>query len=216
MLLRELRSIADEPNVSELVVALEQERLIHLFSPALSGQKLNQGALAKLQRARQLIPYGMDLNLDSLGLFLYFLTERLTPREKLALATNLRMSKRDLVLWQKLESRSRKLQSHLKSPDLHRPSQVYQRLRDAPGDEVLFLYLRCPERLVHDRIRNYLQKYLLAAQEINDRDAAAAGVEPGTPMFQKTKQEMIGARLDGRKWQPAARPTKGSRRAKKK
>ncbi len=58
--------------------------------------------------------------------------------------------------------------------------------------------LRSGERIVHDRIRNYLQKYLPAAQEITDRDVISAGGQPGTPAFAKLKTEMITHRLDAR------------------
>jgi hypothetical protein len=75
---------------------------------------------------------------------------------------------------------------------------VYQTLVKAPGDQVLFLLLRSAERLVQDRIRNYLQKYLSAAQEVGDSDVVAPGVQPGTPKFEKAKAELIAARLDAR------------------
>ena len=49
-----------------------------------------------------------------------------------------------------------------------------------------------------DRIKNYLQKYLPAAQEITEKDVIERGVQPGTPKFAKVHQQMIAARLDAR------------------
>jgi len=200
-LAREFRSIANESKVGEVTTALAEEGLLTLFSPALSGPKLNLAALAKLEKAKQMIPYWVDLNLNNLEIFLYFLTEKLSPKEKAALARRLKITKAEQELWQKLEARSRRLGAELRSRKLHRASELYRRLREAPGDEILFLYLRAPERIVRDRIRTYLQKYLFVVQEVTDRDVSLqAGVEPASPEFSQIKEEMIAARLDGRKW----------------
>ena len=208
LLLQELQEIAQELNSGEVMMDLEQENLIHLFSPALAGSKLNSGALAKLQKARQMIPFGVNLNYDHLGLFLYCLTEKLTAKDKTELSKHLVMSREVVDSWQKLAARSRKLAKDLMSSKLHRPSDVYEALNKTPCEQVLFQYLNSSERLVHDRIRNYLQKYLLTAQEVNDRDVIAAGYEFGSPQFDKAKEEMILALLDGRKWKPASAPAK--------
>ncbi len=73
-LLEELRHIANEPNCADVVKLLEEEKLLHLFSPDLAGAKLNHAGLQKLQKARQMVPFGIDIHLESMGLFLYFLT----------------------------------------------------------------------------------------------------------------------------------------------
>jgi hypothetical protein len=76
-------------------------------------------------------------------------------------------------------------------------------LSKARGDEVLFLLMRSPLRIVQDRIRNYLQKYLPLAQEVTDDEVRAKGVEPGTPKFQKAKDELIVQKLNARPKKPA-------------
>jgi len=204
--MRELREIANQVNGGEVVAALENENLLHLFSPALSGSKLNMGALSRLEKARQLVPYGSNLKLDNIGVFLYFLTEKLTSSEKSAMIRNLEMEKPVVELWQKLPARCRTLEKELKSQKLHRASELYHRLIAVPGDQILFLYLHTSERIVHDRLRNFLQKYLLMAQEITDRDVTAeTGLDPSDEAFAEMKGQMIDARLDGRKWTPPAR-----------
>ena len=55
-LAEELRHIATEPSPSEVMKALEQDGLLPLFSPALAGAKLNLAGLAKLEKARRLLP----------------------------------------------------------------------------------------------------------------------------------------------------------------
>ncbi len=202
-LFEELRQIADDPNVPEVIKALEEEKLLHLFSPALAGAKLNLAGLTKLQKARQLIPAGVKFPVENLGLFLYFFTEKLTPKEKAALVKATAMRKAEVELWQKIEQRSRKLERELKSAKLNRPSRVYEVASKAPGDEILFLLVHSQVRLVQDRLKNYVQKYLPLAQEVTDEDVKAQGVQPGTPKFEKARAELIAARLNARPKKPA-------------
>ncbi len=197
-LLEELRHIANEPNCADVVHALEQEKLLHLYSPALEGAKLNMPGLQKLQKARQTVPFGVDIHLESIGVFLYFLTEKMPDKDSAAFIKRIGLTKREIEQWQKLESRAKSLEKSLKSAKLQKPSLVYTVLSKAPGDQIIFLLAHSSERLVHDRIKNYLQKYVPAAQEITDADVVAAGAKPGTPKFQKMREELILTRLDAR------------------
>ncbi|MBZ5608050.1 MAG: hypothetical protein LAP38_07330 [Acidobacteriia bacterium] len=207
-LLEELRHTANEPNCADVVRVLQEEKLLQLYSPALEGAKLNTAGLQKLQKARQTVPFGVDIHLEPLGVFLYFFAEKLTAKERADLIKGIGLTRRDVDQWQKLEARSKKLEKDLKSAKLQKPSLVYQALTKAPGDQILFLLAHSSERLVHDRIKNYLQKYLPAAQEITERDVVAAGAKPGTPKFQKVREELILTRLDARpKKVPPPEPT---------
>jgi tRNA nucleotidyltransferase/poly(A) polymerase len=205
-LFEELQHIADETDPGAILQALEAEKLLPLFSPALTGGKLNMAGLAKLQKAKQLVPFGIEFRANNLALFLFLLAEKLSPKEKADLIAATAMGKHDVSLWQKLESRSKQVERELKSAKLQKASMMYQACAKAPGEEILFLFLRSEHRLVQDRIRNYLQKYLPAAQEITDKQVAATGVTPGTPKFRKLKEEMIATRLDVRVKKPVPLP----------
>jgi tRNA nucleotidyltransferase/poly(A) polymerase len=205
-LLEELHRIANEQNVADVVHALDEEKLMALYSPALTGPKLNLQALQKVQKVRQLAPVGGGFLFDGFGLFLTVLTEKITPKEKSALVEQTAMPKSDVDEWQKLETRAKKLEKELKSPKLQKPSHVYHALSKARGEEMLYLLYKSPERTVQDRIKNYFQKYLPAAQEITERDVVAAGGQPGTPKFQKLRDELITTRLDSRPRKPAPPP----------
>src|SRR3984957_12003939 len=197
-LLEELRKIANEPNCADVVAILDEEKLLPLISPLLTAAKLNMPGLQKLQKAKQLVPFGIDIHLENMGLFLYFLTEKLNVKEKAALAKGIGLSKKEIELWQKLEVKAKKLEKDLKSAKLQKPSHVYSLLSKSPGDQFLFLLAHSSERLVHDRIRNYLQKYLPSAQEVTDKDVLATGAKPGTPKFQKVREDLILTKLDAR------------------
>lgn len=194
----ELRSIAEDPNAGDILKALEDEKLLQLCSPALTGPKLNQVGFAKLQKARQMVPFGIEFPAEHIGLFLSILMEKLNAKERAALIKATALTKKDVNAMQKLEPAAKKLEKALKSPKLQKPSHLYDLLVHTPGEQILFLLVRSNERIVRDRIQNYLQKYLLTAQEVTDKDVMEQGVHPGTPKFKKLKAEMIATRLDAR------------------
>jgi len=60
-----------------------------------------------------------------------------------------------------------------KGPEVGEAAEAIQGLSVAfrgAGDQILFLLAHSSERLVHDRIKNYLGKYLPTAQEVTERD----------------------------------------------
>jgi tRNA nucleotidyltransferase/poly(A) polymerase len=205
-LLEELRRIANEQNVGDVMHALGEEKLVTMFSPALTGSGLNMVGLHKLQKVRQLAPVGGGFFFEGFGLFLYVLTEKLSSKERSALIKATGMERHEVDQWQKLEARAKKLEKELKSAKLVKASKVYQVLTKARGEEMLFLLFKSSERTAQDRIKNYFQKYLPAAQEITERDVVAAGGQQGTPKFQKIRDELIATRLDARPRKPAPLP----------
>jgi tRNA nucleotidyltransferase (CCA-adding enzyme) len=202
----ELRQMASEANAGDLLQTLEQEKLLFLFSPALSGSKLNLAGFSKLQKARQLAPFGIELRMNSLPLFLGVLLEKLNAKERTELLKTAAMTKGEINTWQKLDGAAKKLEREVKSPKLQKASQVYQVLAKAPGEQILYLVLNSEQRIVQDRIRNYFQKYLPASLEITDEVVRAAGGTPGTPKYQRLKEELILVRLDARPKKPAPAP----------
>jgi tRNA nucleotidyltransferase/poly(A) polymerase len=197
-LLEQLRQIAGEMNPGEVLKELEEQKLLAQVSPALTGAKLNLPGFAKLLKARQYVPFGIAFAVNDFALFLFLLTEKLTPKEQAALANAVAMDRNEKQIVGKVQARSKKLEKELKSAKLQKPSQVYNVLAPEKGEVILHLYLTTGERLVQDRIRNYLQKYILAAAEISDAEVEAEGLKPGTPKFAKRKLEKVDARLDSR------------------
>jgi tRNA nucleotidyltransferase (CCA-adding enzyme) len=204
-LFEELRAIAEEPSAGEVLRELERAHLIGIFSETLAGPKLSVASITRLEKLKRLLPAGGGIQPAGMGPFLFVLTEKMSPRERAELIRRLEMRKPEVDAWQKLEARAKKLEHALRSARLKLPSQVYQTLADAPGDELLFLLYRSSQRTVQDRIRNYLQKYYPAAQEVTDAEIEKAGGKPGTAKYQKVKQELITTRLNTRK-KPAPPP----------
>ena len=207
----ELRKMAEEPNAGDLIEGLEQEKLLQLYSPALAGLKTNLPAFQKLQKARQMAPVGVEFKIHPLPLFLNVLLEKLNAKERAELIKTAGLTKAEVAASQKLDSAANKLERDLKSAKLQKASQLYQALVNAPGEAVLYLVLHSQQRIVQDRIKNYFQKHLPASLEITNEMVAAAGAAPGTPKFQKAKDQMIYTRLDARPKKPApeAEPAPG-------
>ena len=202
----ELRKMAEEPNAGDLMEALEQEKLIELYSPALAGPKLNLQTFQKLQKARQLVPGGAEFRLHGLPLFLNVLLEKLNAKERAALIQTAGVTRAEANAYQKLDALAKKLERELKGAKLQKASQLYQALKNAPGEAILYLLLHSSQRLVQDRIKNYFQKHLPASLEVTDEMVAATGAAPGTPKFHRTKEQMILTRLDARPKKPAPEP----------
>ncbi|HEY2845354.1 MAG TPA: hypothetical protein VGJ09_16945 [Bryobacteraceae bacterium] len=203
---RELRNIAGEPDSQDLLAALEQEKLIELYSPALTGAKLNLPTFAKLQKARHMVPFGIEFRINTLALFLYLLFEKLNAKERAAVCTAAELTRVEALAPDKVVVGAKKLERDLKSPKLQKASQLYTALAKAPGEQVLYLAVYSTQRIVHDRIRNYFQKYVPMALEVTDEAVAATGAAPGTPKFQRVKEEMILTRLDARPKKVAPAP----------
>ena len=193
---QELRQIALEPLAGDVLKGLEDAHLIQLFSPALTGAKLNLAGFQKLQKARQSFSFGSDIIGNSYSLFLFLLFEKLSPKERAQLIATAGIPRAEVDAASRLEARANKVEKELATAKLQKPSALYAILTKVPGELLLFLLMRSNQRLVIDRIKNYLQKYLPAAQEVTEKDVV--GAEPGTPKFAKLYQKLIAARLDAR------------------
>lgn len=196
---RELCAMAEEPNVAELLRLLETEKLLEGFHPALAGGKSNSAGLTKLQKAKQQVPFGLDLHTDHLALFLTVLAEKLNPKERSQLAKNCGLNRKDVDHWLKVEKKAKAAERMLKGAKLQRPSALYAALSEVPGEQILYLLMHSDQRLVLDRCKNFLQKYAPAAAEVTDAEVTeATGIAPGANAFAKAKREYINKKLDSR------------------
>ena len=73
----ELVQLAAEPLIHDTIQALDEEKLLPLFAPALTGTKANLADLLKLQKARQMVPFGIDFPIHNLPLLLSVLGAKL-------------------------------------------------------------------------------------------------------------------------------------------
>src|SRR5690606_33887923 len=103
------------------------------------------------------------------------LTEKLSPKDITGLVKNTALTKAEQNLWKTLPVRAKKLEKALASVKIKKASQIYELLSATPGDEILFLLCRSQQRLVVDRLKNFLQKYLITAQEVTEADVVEKG-----------------------------------------
>jgi tRNA nucleotidyltransferase (CCA-adding enzyme) len=200
----EILSVAMDPHAVAVLEAFDGYGMLKLISPAWSGPRLNAAGLARFEKlANSVLPHGSRGG--SLA-FLYVLTEKLEPSERTQLMKAFPLSPDAAALAKQLPGHAKKLESVLRSPRMHRPSQVWEALEKAPTDEILLVLYESSARVVQDRIRAFYQKYLPLAEEVAAEHAAAsAGVPatpksgaPGTPKFEKARRAMIVARLNAR------------------
>lgn len=197
-LARELRQIGIEPTAGDILKALDDEHLLPVFSPALTGPKLNLPGFARLQKAQQAVPFGLPFPADHFSLFLATLLEKLSSRERSQLAAQSGIEKADLDAAAKLETRAKKFEKELAAAKFTKPSTAYTFLQKAPGEVLLHLLAHSTQRIVLDRIKNYLGKYLQTAGEVTEQDVLDNGGVLNTPNFAKVQAKLIAARLDAR------------------
>jgi tRNA nucleotidyltransferase (CCA-adding enzyme) len=202
----ELKRISMEDNPSEILKGLDEGGLLPLFSPALAGTKLNLQGIAKFEKMSRLLTDDARSRAARFGPFLYVMTEKLSAKEKQALIKATEMAKSDVDLWQKLEARAKKLETALRSARIKKASQVYHIVAPAQPDEVLFLLYQSGVKPVQERLRNYFQKYLPAIQEITPEEWATVEGKPGTPKYNKAREDFITNRLDRRPKKPEPLP----------
>jgi tRNA nucleotidyltransferase/poly(A) polymerase len=195
-LAEELKRIGMEDNPSSILTALQEAGLLALFSPALTGPKLNLAGIQRFEKNSKLLPDDTASRSARFGPFLYALTEKLSAKEKQALIKATEMTKAELEPWQKLEARARKLETSLRAARVKKASQVYQIMTAAAPDEILFQLYHSTFKPVQERMRNYYQKYLPLLQEITPEEWATIEGKPGTPKYNKARDSFIALRLD--------------------
>jgi tRNA nucleotidyltransferase/poly(A) polymerase len=196
-LAREIRAVAMDLNAAPMLEALDRLGLLTLISPSLTASKLNAAGVARFSKlAHSVLAYG-----TAGGWFAYLdvLSENLNDAEKADLVRAFEMPPEELALAGKIGLQAKKLETALKSPAIHRPSQVWAALESATADEVLMVLYQSPVRLVQDRIRAFYEKYLPQAQEVTGEQVeAATGAKPGTPKFARARRGVIAALLNAR------------------
>ncbi len=195
---REIVKIGEEINPLPILELLDKERLLDLFFPGFTGPKINAAGFQKVLKFRGMLPFGAHVQEDRFSVFLFTVSEKWTPKEKLAFLKNTKLSRPEADAWKNLEKKAKTLETALKSPKLNKPSRIYEKLVDAPFDQILVLLYKSSQRVVQDRIKNYLQKYLPSALEVSDEDLLAAGGQPGTPKGAALKKKLILTRVDAR------------------
>jgi tRNA nucleotidyltransferase/poly(A) polymerase len=192
----ELKLVGAEDNAAGIIDALAQAGLLGLFSAALAENHPHRAGLAKFEKIARMLPDELPVRAARFGPFMVALTEKLSSREKQALAKHLELSRADTNHWLQLEARSKKLAAALRSPRIRKPSQVYQIVSTAAPDQVMFLLYASALKPVQDRLRAYFQKYLPAVQEITPEEWATVEAKPSRQ--QKAREEFIANRLDRR------------------
>jgi tRNA nucleotidyltransferase (CCA-adding enzyme) len=195
---RELRNLANETNSADIVKLLDDEKLLPLFCAALTGDKVNHAGLQKLQKARLHVPPELEFPVDNLSLFLTALGEKLTKAEREALAKSCALTEEEVTAWRKLEDGAKKLEKELKAPGLNRPSKVYAAASKGTGAQILYLLSKSDSRLVQDRLKNHLQKYLMVDHELTEEEIGETGGKPGSPKYLKARLAVLSKKLDAR------------------
>ena len=201
----ELKRISAEDSPAEILKALEDVKLVSLFSPVLAGPKSNLPGLAKFEKLAKLLPDDPKTRAARQGPFFYVLSEKMNAKEKQTLIKAIEMRKPEVDVWQKLEGHAKKLETALRSARIRKASQVYFLVAGAAPEDVMFVMYHSGVKPVQERLRNYFQKYLPAIQEITPEEWAVVDAKAG-PKRNKVREEFMADRLDRRVRKPVVPP----------
>ncbi len=193
----EFREMGREENPVEILKALEKEGLTTAFHPRFVGSKLNLNGLTVVQKlARSIEDVGIPVRFQ--GPFFYFLQDKLPARDRNDLLKRMAMKRSDQEIWTSLEPRTKKLVQELSGKAAATPSKTYKLLEEQPGELLLFLLMKFPQKKIQDKVKNYLHRHRKMRQTLPRMELETLGVAPGTPKFQQVLDAYFWALLDGK------------------
>ncbi len=196
-LLKELKEIGREENPVDILKALDREGLTTVFHPRLGGSRLNlQGLARAVKTARSLENNGIPVN--SYGPFTYFLLEKIPARARTDLARRLGMRRQDSEPWMRLEDESKHLVRALAGKQANTPSKAFQLLSLQPGELLLFVLMKFPQKKIQDKVKSFLHHRKRMRDHLPEKELQSLGVAADSPRYQKILQTFFLAVLDGK------------------
>jgi tRNA nucleotidyltransferase (CCA-adding enzyme) len=193
----EFREMGREENPLEILKALEKEGLTTAFHPRLEGPRLNMAGVTLAHKTAQSIEEnGVPVRFQ--GPFFYFLQEKLPPRDRADLLKRMGMKRSDQETWVDLETNAKKLVHDLAGKLANTPSKAYKLLSEQPGELLLFILLKFPQKKIQDKVKNYLHRHRKMRDHLPKVELESLGVAPGTPRFQQVLDTYFYALLDGK------------------
>ncbi len=196
-LLKELKELSREENPVDILKALDREGLTVVFHPRLSGTRLNlQGLARAVKTARMLESNGIRVRFY--GPFVYFLLEKLPVRARSDMARRLEMRRQDSEPWMSLEDQAKLLVRALAGRQANTPSRAYQLLLQQPGELLLFILLKFPQKKIQDKVKSYLYRHRRMREHLPGKQLQALGVSPDSPRYQKILDAFFYGLIDGK------------------
>jgi tRNA nucleotidyltransferase (CCA-adding enzyme) len=193
----EFREMGREENPLEILKALEKEGLTAAFHPRLAGSKLNLNGVTQAHKmARSIEECGVPVRFQ--GPFFYFLQDKLPARDRADLMKRMAMKRSDQEIWMDLEPRTKKLVHDLAGKLANTPSKAYKLLSEQPGELLLFILMKFPQKKIQDKVKNYLHRHRKMRDHLPKVELESLGEPPGTPRFQQILDIYFYALLDGK------------------
>lgn len=193
----EFRELGREESPLEILKALEKEGLTAAFHPKLSGPRLNMAGLqAAVKTSHAVEDAGVPVRFQAT--FFYFLLDKLPPRDRNELMKRMGMKPSDSDGWMDLEPRTKKLVHDLAGKLANTPSRAYQLLEQQPGELLLFILMKFPQKKIQDKVKNYLFRHRKIRDNLPRVELESLGVAPDSPRFQKILDAYFFAQIDGK------------------
>ena len=195
-LAQELRQLARERNLVEVLKALEKEKLLRALSPRLQGAALNWQLMARARKASQTLSHA-GLRAPSFSLFLRLLCGKFPTKDQDQLRQRIDLKKTEWSLSQKEEQQAKRLAKEIQGKAGSTPTKLFQMLSKASPDVLLILLVSYPHVKVQTRLKAYLTKYLPLRLHLPEKELQQLGVKAGTARYQKILDAYFFACIEG-------------------
>jgi tRNA nucleotidyltransferase (CCA-adding enzyme) len=194
---QEFRRISRDQDPSDILKALEKEKLLAAVSPKLQGPRLDTAGLTRAAKASLMLA-ASGLRGGSFPLFLHLLTRKLPPSDRAQVAKRLGLKAAEAQAFRNLPADAARLAKELGGKSGAKPTKLYQLLSTTRPDLILLVLAESPQATVQNRIRNYLRKFLPMRARLPEKELEQLGVAPGTPRLQKIQEQFFYAMLEGK------------------
>ncbi|MBI4460633.1 MAG: CCA tRNA nucleotidyltransferase [Acidobacteria bacterium] len=193
----ELRQIAREGEIGEVLKDMQKEGLLAVLSPRLQKKGLEWPVFARAAKARETLDEA-GLRVRSFPVLLHLLARRLSPAERSRLAKRLGLRKPELDEWRKLEEDTKLLAKELAGKGLDSPVKLYQRLAAISPEHIQLVLVESSDRKVHSHVKAYLQRYLPLRSTLPASELQELGIPPESARHQKILEMYFRALLEGK------------------
>lgn len=193
---KELKELAREEDPVAVVRALDREGLSRAFHPRLTGARLNfQGLSRVIRTARMLESHGIPVRLY--GPFVNALVEKIPSRDRSDLARRLDLRRQESDPWLRLEDETRQLVRALAGKQAGSPGRAFQLLSQQPGELLLYILLKFPQKKIQNKVRDFLRHGKLR-EHLPEKELRSLGVAPESPRYRKILDAYFFALLEGK------------------
>jgi tRNA nucleotidyltransferase/poly(A) polymerase len=192
----EIEQIAHEENPIAVMQALEGEGWLKVLCPRWTVAKANVPELAQLLKSRATMAE-LNIGVDAAPAVMHFLTMKMGEADITAIQ-QLIPHRQFVASWKQLESDAKELSKKLLTKEAALNSGAWEILSSAKPEALLYLDVTGRNKVVDDKIKNFLGKWRQFQEKLPVSEMAALRITPQLPEYSRICREAFLLLLDGK------------------